>query len=159
MKYKVSVRLTNLGPILSKKVFKHEQNISHHEWKLFFMPKYRPCFNKNVFGCVKCSIYDLKISISLFSKAYRHLILGPFLKKNSKIMPFYVHQSACHILGNICDTSRIPTVLIKNFSSLTYYSGLQIVLTRSSRLRLVVLCRHFIWHTNPFLSKVILHLV
>ena len=68
------------------------------------MPKYGPYFNENIFGCVKCSIYDLKNSISLILKAYRHLILRLFLK----VMSFYVYPTACHIMGNIYGTTRIP---------------------------------------------------
>jgi hypothetical protein len=74
------------------------------------MPKYGPYFNKNVFGCVKCSIYDLKNSISLIFEGLQTPHFTNIFEEifGKKIMPSYVNQSACYVLGNVCDTCRIP---------------------------------------------------
>ena len=89
----MSVRLKNLRPILSKNFFKHKQNISQHKncfyakiWTIFQLECFLLCF-------ISAQYSISKSQFLWFVKAYINLILRPFLKKFSKIMPFYVPYS------------------------------------------------------------------
>ena len=73
------------------------------------MPKYRLYYIRMFYVVLNAQYMISKTQFLWFSKANRHLVLRPFLEKFPKIMPFYVNQSDCHILDNICNTSRIPT--------------------------------------------------
>ena len=54
----------------------------------------------------KCSINDVKSLISLIFRGPQTPHVTTIFEKILQTILFYVNESACHILGTICDTSK-----------------------------------------------------
>ena len=70
----------------------------------------------------KCSINDVKSLISLIFRGPQTPHVTTIFEKILQTILFYVNESACHILGTICDTSKFTSplasvnlVMIKKF--------------------------------------------
>ena len=72
------------------------------------MPKYGPCFNKNLFGCVKCSIYDLKNSNSLIFEGLQTPHFTTIFEELFKNNAILCISKCLSYIGNIYGTTRIP---------------------------------------------------
>ena len=65
----------------------------------------------------KCSIYDVKHPIFLIFRGPQTPHTATIFEKILQTILFYENKSACHILGTICDTFRIPNALPLSYSS------------------------------------------
>ena len=58
----------------------------------------------------KCSINDVKSLIFLIFRGPQTPHVTTIFEKILQTILFYVNESACHILGTICDTSKFTNV-------------------------------------------------
>ena len=73
----------------------------------------------------KCSIYDVKHPIFLIFRGPQTPHTATIFEKILQTILFYENKSACHILGTICDTFRIPMTLLWICSAWAFLSSLQ----------------------------------
>ena len=83
----------------------------------------------------KCSINDVKSSISLIFGGPQTPHITTIFGKNLQTILFYVNKSACHILGTICDTSKFTTLdivfkLAGNSNQLVVMNGTYLMKSR-----------------------------
>ena len=105
---------TSLGPIFKNKLFSKMNQISQ--------PINENCLSCQNIGQIsiwmilvasKCSIYDVK-HISLIFRGPQTLHITTIFEEILQLILFHANKSACHIIGKICDTFRIPRIYRSN---------------------------------------------